>query len=331
MNFYGERGFFGGGHESMGVPQVNMIDDRPILDPRSTEVRHSDVGPDFHVNYVEYDHLEEIPPSADLMNVFVKIKGGFESHDWKKVFESINLLRCLNKSHGKEINLIFEAFGMSIIALMKSIRTALIKNMMAFFNEVLEKGRANNLDVRVVVRLIELILSHANSQHKSIRLMAEQCLTRIVENFNSDETITEFCAQVSKKNKTVDNVGFNYLVHSIRLLNDKLSMVNNQTLRTIFTTMRLVMRSDSGGNKQLAKKIMQFICFLMGQENYHKYLGFLVQNNVFSIQDAEDLMAIVVHRKSSRVSLLPHIMNSRQSMGKSKHDPRIDLVLKNYH
>lgn len=319
--------FFSSGRESLNVILDNSTKnetEKPIRSEGHDIVRHSNVAENFTINYTEFANLPPYPKETDLMFIFNNIKQHFDSGNWMDTFNSIDNLRILNKYNGDEINLIFQAFGNYILDSVLSQKTAVVKNILAFFKEVLQRGEQTKLDLRVIVKLIQILLNKSKSPHKAIRLMAEDCLGSLVENFTCDETLSEFCSNTIRKNKLTDKIGFHYLAASISVMNENISKISNETLRLIFVTMRLVINSDSGENKSLAKRILRFMNQLMGIENFTRYIEYLVLNNILNKLDAEELIDIIKEKPKIRPSIALSL-KERRSVNTTKYKPSFEL------
>lgn len=320
--------FFTSGRNTISkiVERVQDATTNQYIKPEGHDVvRHSNVGEDFCVTYTEFEVLPAYAAGTDLMFIFNSIKQHFDSHEWLDSFRAIDNLRILNKYHGEEINLIFQAFGNYIIDCILSRKTAVVKNILAFFDEVLRTGVCNRLDMRVVTKLIPLLLAKCKSPQKSIKRMAATCLESLVTQFTCETTLVEFCTNTVRKNKSVDKEGFYFLTKSISIMKAGLSAVQGETLRYIFITMRLATTSDNGENKALAKRIIRFLHELMGSENYAAYLHYLVLNNVMGKTDAEELMEVVTDRPRHRASNAQSIRD-RRSQTSAGLKPQFELV-----
>lgn len=320
--------FFSSGRNTIGKVlenSQNISCEIPLRHKGHDAVRHSNVSESFKITYIEFEDLPPYPPGTDLMFIFNNIKQHFDSPDWLDSFNSINNLRILNKYHGEEINLIFQAFGNYILESVLSSKTALVKNILAFFKEVLQRGQQIKLDIRIITKLIQILLSKCKSSHKAIKAMSETCLQAIVENFTCDDTLVEFCTNTIRKNKTVDKEGFHFLANSISIMNENISKINNETLRYLFITMKLVISSDSGDNKALAKRIIRFIFQLMGKDNFINYLHFLVLNKIISEKDSDEFMEIVSDKQKVRPSIAQSI-KQRRSQLPYKAEPNFEFI-----
>ena len=162
--------------------------------------------------------------------------------------------------------------------------------------------------------MVEILLKREKSPLRSIQLMARSCLENIVKQYPSEELLVEFAGASLRKNRSlVDPTAFQCLTQLIEMMRPALSKINNETLRLLFVTMRLVMKADNGSQKVMAKRVFQLLYQLMGDTNFKKYLQLLAENSVISVGDAQEIYGIFVDEQRQRVSIKNEKDNYRKS------------------
>ena len=78
--------------------------------------------------------------------------------NWNQKFEAINNLRILNKYHQKEINQLVQKFWKYIYESLSSVKTAIMKNILMFLNEVFMNASTIKLHDDLIKGVIPIMM-----------------------------------------------------------------------------------------------------------------------------------------------------------------------------
>jgi len=293
-------------YQNSDLDNYDNIND--IDDPR---VKRSNVRRGFSVTYLEFDSLACIPQNVDLFHVFEEIKIGFESSDWLQHFNAINTLRSLNKTYPHEVNSIFEAFGGYILTAINSPKPCLNKNILGFIYEVLLQTKQSNINIMIILKFVDILIHKLNTINSWLKSLAESCMNTLLENCLCDQIIVSVCELAVDRNRTISKIAFQYIGAIISILQDKISELHPDTLRTLFVTIAVNLESESVNSKILAKHICQYFHILMKQ-NYENYVMFLFDNGTLNTSQTNNF-ANIIKPVQPRQSVVAEIAAGKKS------------------
>jgi len=265
------------------------------------------------VSYTEFNDLSPIPEGTDLNALLDRIKQGFDSNSWKETFQSIDHLRALNKSFPREINVLFQAFGVYIEKVLRSSKPCIAKNVLAFVHEVLTQADTSGLMKTISSQLAVLLITKAAHSTKTVRVLCEKSLDTLVKKCLCDETLQVLSQNAISRDKVANKIAFHYLTLGLDIIKENLSQVNKETLRILFQSLAHVLEADCAQSKSLAKKILVYIRGLMGETNFMNYVHLLYSHSALSYQHAEKVVAAAESKLKIRHSLA-NALAERQSV-----------------
>ena len=275
---------------------ANFINDH--VNPKSSEIYHANVQEGFSVNYIEFENISVIAQNDQLDSYFEHINSKFKSGNWMAVFDAINDLRSLNKSFPQYANEIFRMFGEYILKVSESTKPCLNKNLLAFFNEVLQQAPQSQLDSKVIDKLLVILIKKINSTNSNIVGLGEVCLKTLIENCANEKVTMTLCHHSVHKNINISKVAFHALGVVLDMLKDKISQLGDECFRMVFMTLSFNLNSKSTNNKSLSKTILRFLYEQLGQ-SFVDYLEYIVKNEYLSEEDKRAIAKVVTNSKTN--------------------------------
>lgn len=285
----------------------------PTKAEQAPQVRHSNVSEDFRVTYTEFDALPNYGPGVVLEDVFGHIVASFRSQDWLDHFNAVDNLRIIAKYNRSNINLIFEAFGDFVLQATNSPKTCVVKNILAFLNECFQAAREANLLPQISTRLIPMLLARASGSSSVIRPLAEVALRSLSQNCVSDETLRALCQETANRRAGVSRLAFYYLTLALDFLRHLVTRVQPETLRFLFISFATVLEGPCADNKQICRRVVDFICHLMEPAKFQAFVHMLYENGSINNRGAELLMTAAENKVKVRPSIAAELQAGRRN------------------
>ena len=207
-------------------------------------------------------------------------------------FDSINVLRSMNKFHNNEINMIFSNFWNGIQDCLSSPKTLLLKNILFFVHEVFQAGVNKNLDEKIIENLFPIVLRNSfnpSTKHKFIKVMCRDIIKIIVQNYICNTTIMCLCEQVmlgfknskqSVANKDLAENSLHLLIEVLSQLDTNISKCSEWTISCLASTLDHVLVNAPKKCQKLAKQAARFLASQMGKNNYFLFVEMLASKNM---------------------------------------------------
>ena len=96
-------------------------------------------------NEVQELTFEELPSINDLQNSGTLIESYIKGHSWTDSFNCITELRKINKFHPEFVPTIIESFSQTILDLLSTGKTLLVKNIFRLVKEWFDAGQQVNV------------------------------------------------------------------------------------------------------------------------------------------------------------------------------------------
>lgn len=233
--------------------------------------------------------------------IFKLIKNHLSNSNWLAVFQGINQLRSLNKSFPNEIFSIFEGFGYEILANLKSLKSSILKNILAFVYEVMIQSK--EIHPQIFEKLLPELIKLTIHTSKSIRLCSRSCINLINQMHVNSSTLKMFAmsSMMNSRKEFVKN-SFKFLMRAVYSIKEKISSVDEGIIRVIFSSISFQLNDPKRTNLNPAKKLCRYFFELMGNNHFQKYIQSLVDENVIHLVCADQLMRVSLFEEESKLT-----------------------------
>lgn len=273
---------------------------------KKKNVKHSNAPENFKIDYIEYTHLQNFAKDQDPEKIFEKIKTDFQSKNWLQEFNAINNLRKIHKFYPTEINYIFEAFGDNIKNSLKSIKTCIIRNMLAFIKEIIDDNKKNGIHINILKKLPSLIIRLEGSTSYCIKNMVKMILSDFTKKSCCLEMLVSFLElSVDKngENKLIHGKCFYYVTEMIGVMGESICEFDTKTLKHVFFVLGIIFTESKNSESRLrAQQIFYFFFCRMGNVNFEKFLEIIVNENILKFSVCQDILINIKNQKKKKSS-----------------------------
>ena len=242
-----------------------------------------------NTNFPSYDALENFPADTDFIVLIKNINALLtetKESQWTEHINAINDLRRLFKYHR---NLFYRTFvdlniKNSILKLLNSIRSILVKNTLVFLTELFttyEFEYTNNDEQIELINIIELylpkIIDKSYSDKKFIKDSAIQCLKQISTNMFYGKVIVVLLNECLDKNFKHVEVAFNVLIELINNF-EKNYLIYYDKWESIFRGLSRIYQMKKECYIKKPGKIIECFQSVIGKETFDDILQKQIRN-----------------------------------------------------
>ena len=273
-------------NSEFGTPFQNSVSRGPIEFGESPNIKH-----------FSFEELPCFDPNVQASEIMNKIKASFSGknmNNWIDKYDSINMLRALNKHFSDEIFEIFVQFGDEIVQCFNIVNSQIQRNILLFIAEVFKLNQPKkNLDESIIRRLIPFLLMKALSSHKELKEISKFSLELVTKEFICNSSIITFCELCFEKNLRMNDISFRMLGYSIQNLGDNIRHISAESLRAIFTVFSKYIHGRGGRITNHCIEGAKYMCSLMSFDNYVSLLKDIFEKKMISVEEANHMVNII--------------------------------------
>jgi hypothetical protein len=169
------------------------------------------------IEYVNFDNLEEFPNNVDFEVIWKECYSHLDdvqTTDWLGQYNSINILRRLNKFEQKVFEALLDKLIFSIAKLASSIRSNISKLALILCGEIFH---THNYNTKTLKQLVPAVLCQSAHLKQFIKDEAQTALVHLSKcKSNTFEIIQLLSEGVTNKNPTISETSLNHLLNFIR-------------------------------------------------------------------------------------------------------------------
>ena len=141
--------------------------------------------------------FEELSIINDLQNSGSLIESYIKGHSWTDSFNCITELRKINKYHPEYVPNIIENFSQTILDLLSTGKTLLVKNIFRLIKEWFDAGQQVNVEKAVIV-FLPVLIKKASTDIGYMKTSAQEVLTSFSCNCGYEISLTSKLFKLSK-------------------------------------------------------------------------------------------------------------------------------------
>ena len=256
----------------------------------SLAVSHSELPPNFEMEYKNLDDLPFIKQDIDLSAFLNYLHQKLTTGKWTDIFEALNELRSLYKSVKEMTNQILEGFLPILNNIIKTSKSCVIKLCFIALTDIYRNCTQHPIETRHTIQVLQLLIQKNSTSKTLYKTDMVDCFQAIVQNSLNDEILRKLCEWVGISNKVLSTQSFQYLAQILNYWEQNIINFEDSTNKSIVcVACNMFQNPHEGDSKSTAKQILKFYLRNMGESAFQGCLTNLYEENFLKACDVESI------------------------------------------
>jgi len=206
--------------------------------------------------YLSFEELEPIEMLSQTDNFVAQVQSELKSEEWTAQYDTLNVLRRLNKFHWSDLMPHLELLTPLIAEAVESLRSNISKNALLLVTEMFSFKREDGHNSHIVNYLIPVVFLKSINDKQFISLQAQRALSALSEFWLYEETLICLKERCEEKNARISVKAAEYLLKTVANLGEEFKNVNNvNNVLLQFTDLLNIKRADT--HRQVKKLFLK--------------------------------------------------------------------------